>query len=107
MISVREPTAHHRATTAVEPLGLELPLGRVTGFLGPNGAGTSAPLRRLVGLDAPDSGRTLTRGRRYAPVRRLLQEVARCSMPGASRPGAVPSRTSLGVSGRMPVRRDV
>lgn len=39
--------------------------GRVTGFLGPKGAGKSTTLRMLLGLTAPDAGTALVGGRRY------------------------------------------
>ena len=40
MIEVRELTKRYGATTAVDGLTFTVRPGRVTGFLGPNGAGT-------------------------------------------------------------------
>ena len=40
MITVDSLTKKYRKTTAVDDISFVAPAGRVTGFLGPNGAGT-------------------------------------------------------------------
>jgi ABC-2 type transport system ATP-binding protein len=58
------------AVRAVDGLDMVVRPGAVTGFLGPNGAGKTTTFRMLLGLVAPDSGRALVGGRRYAELRR-------------------------------------
>ena len=48
---------------AVDGLSLEVQQGEVFGLLGPNGAGKTTSISMMVGLLAPDAGRTLIRGR--------------------------------------------
>src|SRR5688572_15855211 len=50
---------------AVDDLSFEVGAGRVTGFLGPNGAGMSTTLRMLLGLVRPDAGGGSFEGKRY------------------------------------------
>ena len=47
---------------AVDDLSLEVHEGEVFGLLGPNGAGKTTSISMMVGLLAPDAGRTLIRG---------------------------------------------
>ncbi len=42
--------------TAVDALDLDVPRGRIYGFLGPNGSGKSTSIRMLCGLLTPNSG---------------------------------------------------
>jgi ABC-2 type transport system ATP-binding protein len=75
MIQVQTLTKRYGQTTAVDDLSFEVKPGRVTGFLGPNGAGKSTTMRAIMGLDAPDGGRTLVNGRRYRDLGWPLREV--------------------------------
>ena len=59
-------TKRFGAHAAVDDLTFTVPAGYVTGFVGPNGAGKSTTMRMILGLDAPDAGRALVNGRRYA-----------------------------------------
>ena len=45
-----------RKTVAVDSLDLEVPVGGVYGFLGPNGSGKTTTIRCLLGLIRPDEG---------------------------------------------------
>jgi ABC-2 type transport system ATP-binding protein len=45
-----------RKTVAVDSLDLEVPVGGVYGFLGPNGSGKTTTIRCLLGLVRPDDG---------------------------------------------------
>jgi len=56
MIPVRHPTRRHRTVTAVNDLGAEVGPARITGFLGPNGAGETITLRILPDLAAAAGG---------------------------------------------------
>jgi ABC-2 type transport system ATP-binding protein len=50
---------------ALTGLDINVPRGRVYGFLGPNGSGKTTTLRLLVGLLRPDAGEIELLGRRY------------------------------------------
>lgn len=55
-ISCRGLTRRFGAVTAVSNLDLDVPRGRIFGFLGPNGSGKSTTMRLLCGLLAPSAG---------------------------------------------------
>ena len=75
MISVKELTKHYGSTTAVNHLSFEVAPGVVTGFLGPNGSGTSTTMRMIMGLDMPASGTALVNGMPYTALPWPLREV--------------------------------
>jgi ABC-2 type transport system ATP-binding protein len=60
---------------AVDDLSFTVRPGVVTGFLGPNGAGTSTTMRMILGLDAPTGGSVTVNGRPYARHPAPLTEV--------------------------------
>jgi ABC-2 type transport system ATP-binding protein len=55
-ISARQLTRRFGAKTAVDHVDLEIPSGRIYGFLGPNGSGKSTTLRMLCGMLLPSEG---------------------------------------------------
>ena len=55
-INVSELTKHYYPITAVDGLSLQVPSGRIVGFLGPNGSGKTTSLRMICGLIKPDQG---------------------------------------------------
>ena len=61
-ISCRGLTRRFGAVTAVNNLNLDIPQGRIFGFLGPNGSGKSTTMRLLCGLLAPSEGEATVRG---------------------------------------------
>ena len=70
---------------AIQDLTLQVPVGALYGFLGPNGCGKTTTIRLLLGLLRPDAGRV-----------RLLD----CALPGQlpsalARTGVVPDRPHL------------
>ena len=75
MIAVEGLTKRFGSTLAVDDLSFSVEPGRITGFLGPNGAGTSTTMRAILGLVKPTSGRTSVLGVQYRelsePVRRV------------------------------------
>jgi ABC-2 type transport system ATP-binding protein len=55
-ISARGLTRRFGAKVAVDHIDLDIPSGRIYGFLGPNGSGKSTTLRMLCGLLLPSEG---------------------------------------------------
>jgi len=74
-------------TVAVDDLSFVVRPGEVTGFVGPNGAGKSTTMRLILGLDAPDSGRTLVYGTPYRKLRAPLTRVGALLDADALHPG--------------------
>ena len=83
-------TKRHGARTVLSDVTFQALPGRVTGFLGSNGAGKSSTLRILLGLDRAVSGTALVGGRPYRSLRDPLRTVG--SMLDGS--GAHRSRTA-------------
>jgi ABC-2 type transport system ATP-binding protein len=75
MIEVAGVTKSYGGKVAVRNLSFEVRPGIVTGFLGPNGSGKSTTMRLILGLDAPDAGRTLVNGKPYRDHRSPLHQV--------------------------------
>jgi ABC-2 type transport system ATP-binding protein len=75
MIEVAGATKHYGDKVAVRNLSFEVHPGIVTGFLGPNGSGKSTTMRLILGLDAPDSGRTFVNGKPYRDHSSPLHQV--------------------------------
>src|ERR1035438_6480767 len=55
MIEARHLTKRYGKTVAVDEVSFVVRPGRVTGFLGPHGAGKSTTMRMILGLDKPSS----------------------------------------------------
>lgn len=55
-ITTRNLTRHFGNVTAVDHVDLDIPMGQVFGFLGPNGCGKSTLIRMLCGLIRPSGG---------------------------------------------------
>ncbi len=89
VIEVRELTKRYGRTIAVDCLTFAVEPGKVTGFLGANGAGKSSTIRLILGLDRPDSGVALLDGQPYHAWPRPLHRLgalldARSLHPGRS-----------------------
>ncbi len=89
MILLEQILKRHGGRLVLDQVSFDARPGRVTAFLGANGAGKSSTLRILLGLDRPDGGRALIGGRPYASLSRPLSTVG--SMLDGS--GAHRSRT--------------
>ena len=61
-VSVRGLTRRFGPKTAVANVSLDIPQGRIYGFLGPNGSGKSTTLRMICGLLRPSAGSALVLG---------------------------------------------
>lgn len=75
MITIENVSKIKSRTQILYDVSFEARPGRVTGFLGPNGAGKTSALRILLGLDRPQSGTALIRGRPYRKLDRPLTTV--------------------------------
>jgi ABC-2 type transport system ATP-binding protein len=56
LVSARQLTRRFGSFDAVRNIDVDIPRGRVFGFLGPNGSGKSTTIRMLAGLLTPSSG---------------------------------------------------
>ncbi|MXW73881.1 MAG: ATP-binding cassette domain-containing protein, partial [Chromatiales bacterium] len=61
-MSCRGLTRRFGPVTAVNNLDLDVPRGRIFGFLGPNGSGKSTTMRLLCGLLVPSAGQATVLG---------------------------------------------
>jgi ABC-2 type transport system ATP-binding protein len=75
MIKARNLTKRYGDKLAVDDLSFTIQPGRVTGFLGANGAGKSTTIRLLLGLDRPDGGSATIDGVPYGKLSRSLHVV--------------------------------
>lgn len=107
MIRIDRLTKRYGHTLAVDRLSFTVPAGKVTGFLGANGAGKSTTLRAVLGLDRPTSGDALVHDRPYASYRRPLRVVG-AALDASAVNGGLRARTHLRVLARsngIPVTR--
>jgi len=56
-IDVHELTKKFNGKTVVNGIDMQVPKGKIFGFLGPNGSGKTTTIRMLCGLLTPDGGR--------------------------------------------------
>jgi ABC-2 type transport system ATP-binding protein len=55
-IEIRSVTKRFGAVTAVNDLSLDVPLGSIYGFIGPNGSGKTTTIRMILNILLPDQG---------------------------------------------------
>jgi ABC-2 type transport system ATP-binding protein len=79
-------TKRYGPITAVEDLTFSPASGRVTGFVGANGAGKSTTIRMLLGLTRPDAGAATIDGKAYAELRDPLRTVGAMVDPNVFHP---------------------
>jgi ABC-2 type transport system ATP-binding protein len=88
MTAVRGLVKRYGATAAVNDLNFTIRPGRVTGFLGPNGAGQTTTMRQILSPDRPSAAFVTHLGPRPALATRM-PGCLRCSwFPAKARPGA-------------------
>jgi ABC-2 type transport system ATP-binding protein len=80
-------TKRYGSVTAVDHLTFSPADGRVTGFVGANGAGKSTSMRLLLGLARPDSGSATVDGRPYAELADPLRSIGAMVDPDVFHPG--------------------
>jgi len=99
LIEIRGLTKRYGRVTAVDDLSFTLEPGRVTGFVGANGAGKSTTIRMLLGLTRPTAGTATIDGQPYAALPDPLRQVGAMVDPRVFHPGRS-GRNALRVIGR-------
>ena len=100
-------TKRFGAVTAVDDLTFAPAQGRVTGFVGANGAGKSTTMRALLGLTRPDTGTATVDGVPYAELTDPVRRIGAMVDPGVFHPNRS-GRNALRVvarPARIPERR--
>src|SRR4051794_30549290 len=92
-------TKRYGRITAVDDLTFAPGAGRVTGFVGNNGAGKSTALRMLLGLTRPTAGSATIDGSAYADLRDPLRTLGALVDTNVFHPGRT-GRNALRVLGR-------
>ena len=106
-IDVQDLTKEFGGRRAVDRLTVRVQPGRVTGFLGPTGAGKSTTRRLVLGLDRPTAGSATIGGRPYAALHEPLRHVG-ALLDAQAAHGSRTARDHLRVlaaSNRIPERR--
>jgi ABC-2 type transport system ATP-binding protein len=85
-IEFHDLSKRYGPVTAVDSLTFAPTLGRVTGFVGANGAGKSTTIRMLLGLTRPCSGTATIDGRPYAELRDPLRSIGAMVDPNIFHP---------------------
>src|SRR5215213_11867255 len=98
LIIVDSLTKKYGGFTAFDHVTFQAEPGRVTGFLGPNGAEKSTTMRILVGLTPASSGTTTVLGRRYADLPNPGREIGVLLDASAQHAGRT-GRETLGLGG--------
>jgi ABC-2 type transport system ATP-binding protein len=75
VIVARGLTKRYGRTLAVDDLSFEVGRGKVTGFLGPTGAGKTTTLRMILGLAAPTAGEATIDGSPYGELEEPTRHV--------------------------------
>ena len=106
MIEVENLTKRYGEKLAVDGLDFVVQPGVVTGFLGPNGAGTSTAMRMIAGLDEPAAGRVRVgvNGRDYRAAAAPMAELGILLEAKAMHTGR-PARNHLPRFGARPRQR--
>ena len=99
-IEARGLVKRYGDVTAVDDLTFTVTPGKVTGFLGSNGAGKSTTLRMLLGLSRPTTGSALIGGRPYAQLAEPTRTVGALLETDAAHPART-GRDHLRVLARM------
>jgi ABC-2 type transport system ATP-binding protein len=75
MIEARGLAKRYGDKLAVDDLSFTVQPGRVTGFLGPNGAGQTTTMRMILGLDRPTAGSVTVHGKPFDELFSPMREV--------------------------------
>jgi ABC-2 type transport system ATP-binding protein len=75
MIKARGLTKRYGDKLAVDQLTFTVEPGRITGFLGPNGAGETTATQLILGLDRPTGGSVTVCGKEFSQLAYPMREV--------------------------------
>jgi ABC-2 type transport system ATP-binding protein len=89
MVTTAGLTRRFGKLTAVKPLTVDLPAGKVIGLVGPNGSGKSTLIRMLLGLMRPSAGEATVLGEPISSPGRYLGRVGALVERPRIRPGLV------------------
>ncbi|MDO5678401.1 MAG: ATP-binding cassette domain-containing protein [Propionibacteriaceae bacterium] len=87
MISTSNLTKRYGSTTVVSDVTFRAEPGRVTGFLGSNGAGKSTTMRMICGMTAPTSGSALVLGQNFRELKNPGRQIGVLLDAGAQHMG--------------------
>ena len=90
----------------LDDVSFAAPYGAVTGFVGMNGAGKTTTMRILLGLVAPDAGRALVAGGRYAELDRPRYTVGAVLDAVGAHPGQTGRAFLRGLTATAGIRDD-
>ena len=85
-IEFHQLTKRYGPVTAVHSVTFSPSPGRITGFVGANGAGKSTTIRMLLGLTRPSSGTATIDGRPYAQLRHPSRSIGAMVDPNIFHP---------------------
>ena len=107
MIEIDGLTKQYRSRLAVDDLTVTIEPGRVTGLLGPDGAGKTTAMRCVLGLSRPTAGAATVLGRPYRDLARPMRRVGALIEPRARHPGrtAHAHLLALAQSNALPAHR--
>jgi ABC-2 type transport system ATP-binding protein len=75
MIKARGLTKRYGDELAVDQLTFTVEPGRITGFLGPNGADETTTMRLILGLNRPTGGSVTVCGKEFSQLAYPMREV--------------------------------
>ncbi|MET0954464.1 MAG: ATP-binding cassette domain-containing protein, partial [Cryobacterium sp.] len=107
MITAEHLTKRYRSRVAVDDVSFTASPGRITGFLGPNGAGQSTTMRMLCGLAAPTAGSSTVLGVPFRALENPGRHVG-VLLDAAAQHNGRTGRESLAISAQLmnlPARR--
>src|SRR6201994_5152322 len=73
ILEVSNLEKHFSSQVAVDKISFQLKEGSIFGLLGPNGAGKTTLIRMITGIFYPDEGTIQFQGRRFDPLRDIVQ----------------------------------
>src|ERR1700755_103758 len=73
ILEVKDLQKNFSSQIAVDKISFTLNKGSIFGLLGPNGAGKTTLIRMITGIFYPDEGTIQFQGRRFDPLRDIIQ----------------------------------
>ena len=73
MINIKNITKYYNLSKAVDNITLDIPDGKIVGFIGANGAGKSTTIKIITGIVEPDEGTVLLNGHDIKDPKQMIQ----------------------------------